>query len=429
MRNILALMNAVAIAPLRRALVGARACVPASKSVANRELVLSAIAGGRSRLDVGPLDPGDDVHAMVEALRALGHDVGWLGERIEVVPRRSAQAHAAIDAAEAGTVARFVTALAALGDAETRIDGSARLRERPMAGLTAALRTLGAVIDGDRLPLTVHGPLDGGEVVVPGHESSQFASALLLVAPAMRRGLRLRIAGGLVSAPFLDLTIAALERRGVRVERPAPLAFEIAPQPVGARTARIPGDITAATYPAAAAAILGGEVTITNAVTRGDHGGQGDVRFFDLLEAMGCRVRRGTSTAVSRRGPLHGVVAGVSDCSDVFPTLAVVATVADTPTELSGLAHTRAQESDRIEAVAGGIRALGGDVTTFHDGLRITPVPLHAGVIDAAGDHRIAMAFSVLGLLVPGVSVSGAESVSKTFPSFYEMLDALRRRR
>lgn len=420
-------MNAVPIAPLRRALVGARALVPASKSVANRELVLSAIAHGRSSIEIGPLDPGEDVHAMADALRALGHEVAWSAERIDVRPRTNANVNAVVDAAEAGTVARFVTALAALGEAETRIDGSERLRKRPMTGLVNALRALGATIDGDTLPLGVRGPLAGGDAVVPGYESSQFASALLLVAPAMRGGLRLRIAGDLVSAPFLDLTIAALAQRGVRVERPSPRAFVVAPQRVRGRTVRIGGDVTAATYPAAAAAILGGDVTIVNADTRAREGAQGDARFFELIAAMGCRVGRGgSSTTVTRRGSLQGLVADVSDCSDVFPALAVVATQADSPTELSGLAHTRRQESDRIEAVAGGIRALGGDVTTFPDGLRIVPVPLHEGTVDAAGDHRIAMAFSVLGLEVPGVAIAGAESIAKTFPGFYAMLAALR---
>ncbi len=421
-------MNAVAIAPLRRSLAGARARVPASKSVANRELVLSAIASGRSRLEIGPLDPGNDVHAMADALGALGHQVEWSADRIEVRPRTRASAVAVVDAAEAGTVARFVTALAALGVAETRIDGSERLRTRPLTGLLNALRALGATIEGDGLPLRVRGPLAGGGAVVPGYESSQFASALLLVAPAMRDGLRLRIAGDVVSAPFLDLTVAALERRGVRVERPSPREFVVAPQRVRGRTARIPGDLSAATYPAAAAAILGGDVTIANAAARAREGGQGDVRFFDLVAAMGCHVgRTGSSTTVTRRGSLHGLVADVSDCSDVFPALAVVATQADSPTELSGLAHTRRQESDRIEAVARGIRALGGDATTFPDGLRIVPAPLHEGTVDAAGDHRIAMAFSVLGLQVPGIVVAGAESVAKTFPGFYDMLAGLRR--
>lgn len=402
--------------------------VPASKSIANRELVLSALAEGRSRIDIGPEDPGDDVHAMADALAALGHDVRWAGGRIDVTARTGPYERASVDTRDAGTVARFVTALASASDGEVRIDGSARMRERPLLALLRALRALGASIDGDMLPLTVRGPLQGGEVSVPGHESSQFASALLLVGARTREGLLLRITGDLVSAPFLDLTIAALARRGVAVERVSLRQFRVAPQDVNARSLTVPGDATAATYPAAAAAILGGAVTITNASARHEEGGQGDVRFFDLIERMGCSVSRGAaSTTVRRSGPLYGITANVTDCSDTFPTLAVIATQATTPTELGGLGHTRRQESDRIAAVAAGITALGGRVQVFGDALRIEPVPLRGGVVDSAGDHRIAMAFSVLGLHVPGVAITGAAAVSKTFPGFYRMLDDLAR--
>jgi 3-phosphoshikimate 1-carboxyvinyltransferase len=415
------------ITPLRRALEDARVSVPASKSIANRELVLSAIAAGRSHIAIGDMDPGDDVHAMAEALISLGHEVRWDSGRIDVTPVRVPYEHAEVNAREAGTVARFVAALAALSEAETRVDGSERMRGRPMAALAAALRALGATVEGDALPLLIRGPLRGGEVTVPGYESSQFASALLLVAPRTRDGLSLRIGGELVSAPFLDMTVAALERRGARVERASTRHLVVAPQKVKARGVAIPGDVTAATYPAAAAAILGGSVTIANASATREAGGQGDARFFELIAQMGCEVSGGSrSIRVRRRGSLSGITANVADCSDVFPTLAVIATQAETATELLGLAHTRRQESDRLGAVAAGITALGGRARAFADGIRIEPAPLHDGVVDAQGDHRIAMAFSVLGLLVPGVAIAGWQSVAKTFPSFYEMLARLR---
>lgn len=418
-------MAARAIAPIRRALRSPRVHVPASKSVTNRELVLSALADGRSRLAVGPLDPGDDVHAMCDALAALGHQVRWADGHIDVTPG-TRTGPARIDAREAGTVGRFALALAALSPEETVLDGSARMRERPLATLVAALRSLGASIDRDGLPLTVRGPLRGGEVTVHADESSQFASALLLAGPRMAAGLRLRLEGDIVSAPFIELTLAALADRRVRVERPRRTEIAIAPQPVAARSLAVAGDVTASTYPAAAAALLGGAVEIADRSGRDDRARQGDVRFYELLERMGCRVALGSGTIrVERSGPLHGIVADVADCSDVFPTLAVVATQADGPSELQGIGHTRRQESDRIAAVAAGLSALGGRVEAFADAIRITPAPLRGGIVDAAGDHRIAMAFSVLGLVVPGVSIEGAESVAKTFPTFYEMLAAL----
>lgn len=418
------------IAPVRHALVDKRVRVPASKSVANRELVLSAIAHGRSRLELGALDPGDDVHAMADALGALGFTLRWDGGTVTVegagdtLPSADAQ----VDAREAGTVARFVAALAALGTRLVRMDGTPRLRERPMSALVAALRALGATVDRDALPLAIRGPLRGGDIEVAGNQSSQFASALLLVAPRLADGLGLRVSGGLVSAPFLELTVAALQARGVAVERPSPHEYSIAPQRIKPRSMTIPGDVTAATYPAAAAAILGGWVTIENARARVVPGGQGDARFFDLIERMGCDVdRHGERVTVRRNGRLTGIVANVTDCSDVFPTLAVVATQADTPTELTGIAHTRAQESDRVEVVAAAITTLGGRAVPYRDAIRIEPRPLHEGVVDSAGDHRIAMAFSMLGLLVPGIAIKGWRSVAKTFPDFYDVLSALSR--
>ena len=401
--------------------------VPASKSVTNRELVLSAEAKGRSRIDIGPLDPGADVHTMHDALAAFGHELRWSGDRIEITPRDAAYQHVDVDARDAGTVARFVTALAALSGTEVRVDGSPRMRERPISSLIRALRDLGATIDSDALPLTVRGPLRGGEVEISGYESSQFASALLLAGPRMTEGLQLRLSGEIVSAPFLEMTVASLTKRGVRVERPSSRRFVIAPQQVRPRSLVAPGDATAATYPAAAAAVLCGSVTIDNVTAKHEPGGQGDVRFFDLIEDMGCIVKRGSSTTVRRTGALYGIIANVSDCSDVFPTLAVVATQAETPTELSGLGHTRRQESDRPVAVATAINALGGRAQVFGDAIRIDPVPLHEGVVDSQGDHRIAMAFSILGLQVPGIAIAGAGAVAKTFPGFYDMIEDLRR--
>ena len=416
------------ITPIRRPLVDKRARVPASKSVANREIVLSAIADGRSRINLGPLDPGDDVRAMTEAVVALDYRVVWDAD--EIVIRGSAASHragAAIDARDAGTVARFGAALAALGSGYVTITGSQRLRERPIAPLLEALRRLGATVTGDRLPVTIVGPIRGGEIEIAGNESSQFASALLLVAPRLDGGLRLEILGALVSAPFVDLTIASLRRRGVKIERDGNL-ITVEQGKVRARNLRIPGDVTAATYPAAAAAVLGGAVTIDGVDARVRPGNQGDARFFELLEAMGCGVsHRGGGVTVSRIGELHGIRANVKDCSDVFPTLAVVATQASEATELTGIGHTRKQESDRVTVVANGINALGGRAQAFADAIRVEPAPMHDGIVDACADHRVAMAFSILGLQVPGVAIKGAGSVAKTFPQFYEMLAELSR--
>ena len=203
--------------------------------------------------------------------------------------------------------------------------------------------------------MTIVGPISGGGVTIGGNESSQFASALLLVAPRLAGGLHLRITGTLVSEPFVAMTVAALRARGARIERSGN-EITVREGKLRARNVRIPGDVTAATYPAAAAAVLGGSVTIENVDGRVREGAQGDARFFALLEAMDCTVsRRSGAVTVRRTGDLHGIRENVRDCSDVFPTLAVIATQAADPTELTGIAHTRKQESDRVRAVADGI--------------------------------------------------------------------------
>ncbi len=418
-------MTLLPIVPVRHPVRERHVRVPASKSVANRELVLAAIADGTSRLDLGSLDPGDDVRAMRAALLTLGYAVEERGSVVtitgsgRVIPR----ATGTVDAGEAGTVARFAAALAALGTEPATLDGAPRLRARPLAALVRALREAGATVDHEALPLTVRGPLRGGRIAIAARESSQFASALLLVAARMVEGLELEITGPVVSAPFLELTVAALRSRGVSVERPDERRFRIASGPVRARSLAIPGDASAASYPAAAAAILGGTVTIDNVEGRARDGAQGDVRVFALLGRMGCRVGFGRgSVTVSRTGPLYGIRENVADCSDVFPTLAAVATQAETATELGGIAHTRRQESDRIATVAAAINALGGRATGYADAIRIEPIPLHGGVVDAAGDHRVAMAFTILGLQIPGVAIDGAETVTKTFPDFFAMV-------
>lgn len=419
-------MTPRSVSPIRHR-IDARVRVPASKSIANRELLLSALADGRSEVDLGDLDPGDDVRTMRDALSALGYRVDARSPAVIRIGGGAAGANeATVNARDAGTVARFVTALAATRPARTMIDGSERMRARPIGALARALRSLGAQVDGERFPLTVAGPLRGGAVEVPGHESSQFASALLLVGSRAADGLDLRIPGTVVSAPFLDLTVRVLEDRGVTVERTGAGAFRIAPQKVRARRVSVPGDATAASYPGAAAAILGGRVTIENVELQRKRGGQGDVRFFDILERMGCAISSLLGGITVRRGgALFGIRESVRDISDTFPTLAIVAACATGRSELMGIGHTRGQESDRIAAVANGLRALGGRVTEYADGIAIDPVPLRGGTVDAAGDHRIAMAFTILGLVVPGVAIEGADSVSKTFPGFYDMVRGL----
>ncbi|OLC57809.1 MAG: 3-phosphoshikimate 1-carboxyvinyltransferase [Chloroflexi bacterium 13_1_40CM_4_68_4] len=399
--------------------------VPASKSVANRELVLSALAAGTSRVGLGALDPGEDVRRMIAALRALEFSVEDTGDAVVVRGEEGAipAQRGRVDAGDAGTVARFGAALLALGDGPYVLDGSRRMRERPMAPLARALRALGASVDGDALPLTISGPAGGGEIDLAVDVSSQFASALLVAAPLFEEGLVLRLIGVAVSAPFIDLTIARMRERGIEAKRSA-AEIAVVPGTYHARDLEIEGDATAASYFLAAAAITGGEVRVENVDATTE---QGDLGVVEHLRAMGCEID--TRGAVTVRGPerLAALDADLSDISDTFPTLAVCCAFADGESRLTGLAHTRVQESDRIHVVATELRRLGADVDEVPDGVRIRPRPLHGAVVRTHRDHRIAMAFALAGLRIEGVAIADPNCVGKTFPDYFALLSSLAR--
>ena len=362
---------------------------------------------------------------MVAALRALEFrlDADVDGVAIEgedgIVPAATAR----IDAGDAGTVARFGAALLALGDGTYVLDGSRRMRERPMAPLARALRALGARVDGDALPLTISGPASGGEIDLAVDVSSQFASALLVAAPLFEEGLVLRLIGVPVSAPFIDLTIARMRERGVEAKRSA-AEIAVVPGQYRARDVTVEGDATAASYFLAGAAITGGEVRVENVDATSQ---QGDLAVVDHLRAMGCEI--GTRPALWLRGPerLRAIDAELANISDTFPTLAVCCAFADGESRLGGLAHTRVQESDRIHAVATELRRLGAEVEETPDGVRVRPRPLHGAVVQTYGDHRIAMAFALVGLRVDGIAIADPDCVAKTFPDYFAALSSFAR--
>ncbi len=417
--------DALAIATPARPVVG-RVRAPASKSLANRELLLSALASGTSRVDLGPLDPGDDVRRMLRLLEALGFTIRREGGSIEIagaegeIPAETAR----VDAGDAGTVARFGAAFLSLGTGPYVLDGSPRMRERPIAPLAAALRALGARVDGDALPVTIEGPASGGEIALHVDVSSQFASALLLVGPLLEEGLVLRLIGTPVSAPFVDLTLAAMRRRGVEAKRSA-AELAVVPGDYAARDVVIEGDATAASYFFAAAAIAGGSVAVEN-VPRDSE--QGDVRLLDHLAAMGCNVvGDGAGTRVEPLHALRGLgEVDLADIADTFPTLAVCCAFAEGESVLRGVAHTRQHESDRVRAVTTELARLGADVEELPDGVRIRGgKPLRGAAIETYGDHRIAMAFALAGLRVPGIRVTDPDCVTKTFPAYFDSLASL----
>ncbi len=409
---------------------------PGSKSLTQRYLVCAALADGTSRLRGALL--ADDSRRLTDGLRRLGFHIDLIADddtivvhgRGGVIPSDEAE----LDAGAAGTAMRFLTALVCLGHGIFRIDGSPRMRQRPIGPLVDALTQLGARIGYDGTtgfpPLTIaaHG-LAGGEVEFSNPPSSQFVSALLMVAPYALRDVFLRIRGGLVSRPYVALTLQVM--RELRVEA---LAGEhgsfIVPgsQRYHAGDFDVEPDASSASYLLAAAAVTGGRVRIPG-LTRGS--AQGDARFASVLERMGCTVAD-TPAGLELRGPagrLRAVDEDMNDVPDTVQTLAAAALFADAPTVIRNVANLRIKETDRLAALATELTRLGARIEARPDGLTIhPPATISPAAIDTYDDHRMAMAFAVVGLAAPGIRIRNAACVSKSYPAFFDALAALHSR-
>ena len=405
--------------------------LPGSKSVTNRALPLAAVAGGTSTLR-GVL-ASDDGRAMVDALRCLGFDVDvrWPDLRATVVGSdgRVPAEEAAISCGEAATVARFLLALCAAGHGDYRFDGGPSLRRRPMGPLLRALEQLGCEVDAagaGTLPVRLRARgLRGGAVAVDSATSTQYLSALLMALPLCERPAEIATTVT-VSEPYVDLTLSVLADFGIEVSgSTAEERFVVpAPQAYRAVDLTVEADASTASYFFAAAAVTGGRVTVRN-LSRG-RCRQGDVRFLDVLEEMGCRVTSDDrETTVEGPDQLRGVDADFRHISDTFLTLACLAPFADRPTTIGGIAHTRLKESDRISATLRNLAALGIRAEETPDGLRVHPGQPGPGTVDAFLDHRQVMAFALVGLRAPGVEVAGADCVAKTCPDFFALWEGL----
>jgi 3-phosphoshikimate 1-carboxyvinyltransferase len=426
-----------AIAVVRR--LDGRVTAPPSKSATQRALVAASLARGVSRL-VRPLLADDALH-MARALTSVGIPVTLRGEGALAVADvdattgcvRPAAGGGALFVGNAGTAMRFLCARLAAERSVFLLDGDARMRQRPIEDLLEALRALGAdavaVLDNGCPPVRVGGRgLRGGRARLAGGRSSQYLSALLLAGTAAEDGLDLEIDGDLVSRPYVDLTIDMLRRFGVVVEPQAPTRaarrFVVAPgQACRPADVVIEGDWSSASYFFVAAAIVPGRVEVAG-LEPGSF--QGDARLLDLLEEMGCRVERGAGRIVVE-GPerLRGIQAGMGDMPDVAPSLAIAALFADGETRITGVPHLRIKETDRIAVLCEAIGRIGGKAIPAPDGLVIRPRPLRGAAIDPHGDHRMAMAFAVAGLRLPGVVIVDPGCVSKSFPGFWSELDRL----
>ncbi len=398
-------------------------------------MLLAALAPGESTIE-GAL-ASDDTRYLAEALRALGLrlEVDEAHGRIAVegrggkIPAKSAE----LFVGNAGTAMRFLAGMLMLSQGRFRLDGSPRMRERPMGGLLEALVSLGVDARSERgngcPPIAIDtqatGPAVGGETEVPATISSQFVSALLMPAPLLPRGLTIRLSGSPVARPFITMTLRMMAQWNALSHQPNPATIAVpGEQSYAPQRYRVEPDATAATYFWAAAALIGGRVEVPGLSRESV---QGDVAFAGVLEQMGAQVECGPDfIAVSREGrPLRGVDVALDTMPDTVATLAAIAPFAKSPTRIRGVGFIRHHESDRLRALATELRRLDGDVEEFDDGLLIRPATLQGASVETYDDHRIAMALSLVGLKIEGVRIKNPGCVAKTFPDFFTRLASL----
>lgn len=402
--------------------------LPGSKSISNRVLLLAALAEGVSTLT--NIQISDDALVFVKALKALGFNIRPLDDSSCVVtgsgggiPNDSGN----VWCGSAGTAARFLLAAVAAGTGTYNFDATEQMKRRPMHTLIEALRSQGVQItsDTDTFPLTMTTKgMAGGHIRIDASESSQFTSAMLMAAPLAQSQMEVQ-ADIRVSRPYIEMTTMLMEHYGVQVTKPQNDIFVI---PVSssykARDYSVEPDASTASYFAAAAAVVGGYVTIENLPIESSL--QGDTQFLRVLESMGCTLsQKGTSTTVT--GPSDGVLKGVTvdmgDISDTMMTLACVAPYANSPTKITNIAHVRVKESDRVHSVAEGLGKMGIRVEETESSITVYPGTPIGATIDTFSDHRIAMAFSIMGLVTSGVVIDDYTCVAKTCPEFFNLLE------
>ncbi len=421
----------IEIQPIQQA-INATVIVPGSKSYTNRALLVAALAAGRSQL-TGALF-SDDTHYMCEALRRLGVGVeaDEPGCIFEVIGNggKIPVNHAELYIGNAGTAARSLVSYVSLGNGEFIIDGDPPMRRsRPISDLLDALKHLGVDVrskfNNNFLPLIVRANgLKGGKTHLDASKSSQFLTSLMLAAPYAEKGITIEVVGEM-KTPYIDITISVMNAFGVEATHDNYKSFHIeGGQRYRPRNYPIEPDASNASYFFAAAAVTGGRVRVANLST---DSAQGDVQFVNVLERMGCQVER-CSNGIEVIGPdrLKGIDLDMKAISDTSLTLAAIAPFAEGPVTIRNIEHTRHQETDRIHAMVTELRKLGVPVVERQDGVKILPSTITPAEIETYKDHRVAMSFSLIGLKVPGVRITDPGCVSKTFPTFFDVLARLK---
>ena len=397
--------------------------VPGSKSITNRAYVLAALASEPSTL-VGALR-SRDTDLMQGALEAMGVEFTAEGNTLTATP--GTLTGGTVDCGLAGTVMRFIPAVAAFAEGAVHVDGDEQARVRPVATVLDALRDAGVDVEGDALPFTVNGTgaAKGGRIEMDASKSSQFVSALLLAGARFDEGLHIVHTGKRVpSTPHIEMTVEMVRAAGVEVESSL-TEWTVHPGAIKGGTWVVEPDLSNATPFLAAAAVTGGTVSVPHWPSSTNQAG--DV-IRAILERIGCEVRLdgdGADNTLTVTGPAPGELTGIaldmSDIGELTPTVAALATQAGTPSELTGIAHLRGHETDRLAALTAEITGLGGQCEELADGLRITPAALHGGTWHSYADHRMATAGAIIGLTTEGVEVEDIGTTAKTLPGFETM--------
>lgn len=420
-------MDSIEIQPVNGPING-RITPPGSKSITNRALIVAALAQGKSTLS-GVLQ-SDDTHVMLESLKRLGID--WNQDDQETISisgcaGKIPSSEVTLWLENSGTSIRFLSAFCALGVGQYELDGNSRMRERPIIDLVNSLRQL--EVDAHCMhgtecpPISVRSSgIPGGTVHIAGGLSSQYLSALLMIAPYASSELEIIVDGELVSKPYIELTMRVMESFGVQAQTQNLQRFQITPQLYTAQQYAIEPDASAASYFFAAAAITGGTVKIDhlhrNAL-------QGDIKFVDALEQMGCQIQWDENSVTVTGGELRGIDIDMNAISDTAQTLAAVAVFAQGPTRVRNVEHMRFKETDRVAAVVTELKRLGIKTEEHTDGYTIHPGPVSPACIKTYDDHRMAMSFSLIGLREQGIVIADPGCTAKTYPHYFEDLAKL----
>lgn len=410
-------------APSTQNQLAAAVSLPGSKSLTNRELVLSALASKPTTLR--GLLISRDSSLMIEALRKLGTEIEVSGTTAVVTPR-PLSGPAKIDCGLAGTVMRFVPALATMANGQIDFDGDLAARKRPMKTTIDSLRALGVSVNGDSLPFSIQGQgeVQGGTIEIDASASSQFVSGLLLVGARFKSGLTVSHVGDhLPSMPHIEMTIDCLRKRGVEASQTGPASWRVEPGEISGGEISIEPDLSNAGPFLAAAMVAGGSVKISNWPKKTTQVGND---FDGILQQMGAKVERvGDDLVVSGTGSILGIDIDLSTGGELTPVVAALAALADSPSQIRGVAHLRGHETDRLSALVSEINSLGGDATETGDGMIIKPTKLHGGLWKTYEDHRMATAGAIIGLRVTGVEIEDISVTTKTIPEFVSLWEQM----